>query len=128
LTNSDIKIDKNPYITILQLRGDYRRYLDFNLNLKDISLKRDSYRLSSTRFLTSGKYNIEENSLALKLDTIINSNLGKLYLAGNTALDFDDINHTLKYNINTKVNLNRDFLSSYISGIEVKRFNTIGYS
>ncbi len=59
------------------------------------------------------------------MDTIINSNLGKLYLAGNTALDFDDINHTLKYNINTKVNLNRDFLSSYISGIELKRLNTI---
>ncbi len=36
LTNSDIKIDKNPYIKILKLRGDYRRYLDFNLNTKGI--------------------------------------------------------------------------------------------
>jgi len=125
LKDSGVKLKRDATIHISKLKGDYKRDLDFDLKLDNLSLVKDEYSLKSKKLLASGNYSIEKSALDLKLDTVLNSNIGKLSLKGDTSLDLDDLNNTIKYNIKSKIDIKREFLAPYLDGIDLKRLSTI---
>ena len=125
LKGSNITLKRDAVVNIGKLRGDYKKSLDFDIKLNNLSATFNRYSLSTKKFLASGNYSIEKNSLNLKLDTILNSNIGKVSLVGDSFINFNDINNTLKYNIRSKLNIKRVFLSKYLEGIYLKRLSSI---
>jgi len=125
LVDKNIIFEKDPNIKLKAI-GSLRE-VKYDLDINSLKVKNNIYKINSKKLIVKGVYNIDKNYLDNKLSTILDSNLAYLKLNGDTTLDLDDINRTLKLKLNANLTPNREFIESKISeqNISIKRLSTI---
>ncbi len=125
LVDKNIIFEKDPNIKLKAI-GSLRE-VKYDLDINSLKVKNNIYKINSKKLIVKGVYNIDKNYLDNKLSTILDSNLAYLKLNGDTTLDLDDINRTLKFKLNANLTPNREFIKSKISeqNISIKRLSTI---
>ncbi len=125
LVDKNIIFEKDPNIKLKAI-GSLRE-VKYDLDINGLKVKNNIYKINSKKLIAKGVYNIDKNYLDNKLSTILDSNLAYLKLNGDTKLDLDDINRTLKFKLNANLTPNREFIKSKISeqNISIKRLSTI---
>jgi len=108
----NIKIKKEPRFTI-KASGNLKK-VKYYLITNSLNVDIDKYNINNKRLILWGDYNIEKKDIDLSVDTILNSNIANLKLKGNTKLNLDDINRTLRFNIKANIRPKKEFVESKI--------------
>ncbi len=103
----------NPKLT-LKAKGDLDA-VNYEINIQKLSLKQNDYLLKSKRFRTKGKFNIKKNSIHNNLNTELDGNVAYVKLDALTRLDLDDINRTLLFDIDGKVEPKKTFIPAELA-------------
>jgi len=112
LVDSNITLTSNPKFR-LKANGSIKK-VNYNLVINQLGVKQNSYSIESKKLVLIGDYSQEKNINA-KLDTILDGNMGNIKLKGDTHLNLDDLNSTLKFNIDTDIEADREFLKPYLA-------------
>jgi len=111
LVDSNITLTNNPKFR-LKADGTLKK-VNYNLAINQLGIKQNSYSINSKRLLLIGDYSQDKNINA-NLDTILDGNMGDIKLKGDTHLNLDDLNSTLRFNIDSDIEANREFLEPYL--------------
>ncbi len=101
--------------------------VNYESNIYKLSLKQNEYLVKSKQFRTKGVFNIRENRIDNSLRTELDGNVAHLKLDALTHLDLDDINSSLGFDIDGKVELKRRFIPAQLAeqNITIKRLPQI---
>ncbi len=132
---SNIKTHNLSIIKPYNISGDINlnsygdiRSLKYNLLTNSLKVNSKKYRLNSKRLIVNGSYSILKRDVNItKIDTILNSNLAKLRLKGDTHLNLKDMNNTLRFHIKSNITPKKEFIDEYIKdkNITIKKVATI---
>ena len=103
----------NPKLT-LKAKGDLEA-VKYEVNIHELSLKQNDYLVKSKVFRTKGTFNMEEHSVVNALTTELDGNVAYLKLDALTSLDLDDLNNTLVFDIDGKVNPKKTFIPANLA-------------
>ena len=103
----------NPKLT-LTAKGDLDA-VHYEVNIHRLSLKQNDYLIKSKLFRTKGIFNIKENTIINNLNTELDGNVAYLKLDALTSLDLDDLNNTLVFDIDGKVEPKKEFIPAQLS-------------
>ena len=103
----------NPKLT-LKAKGDLEA-VKYEVNIHKLSLKHNEYLVKSKLFRTKGTFNIKENSVDNLLNTELNGNIAHLKLKAKTALDLDDLNNTLVFDIDGNLKPKKNFIPAELA-------------
>jgi hypothetical protein len=103
----------DPKLT-LKAKGDLNA-VKYEVNIHKLSLKQNEYLVKSKLFRTNGTFNIEENSVINSLNTELDGNVAYLKLEALTSLDLDDLNNTLVFDIDGKVEPKKTFIPAELA-------------
>ena len=95
LKEKNVTLRSNPKVEVL-INGDIKD-LDYELELKELSLKQNDYTMSSKNLNSKGHYDLETEDLKANLLTEINSNVAKFKIDAKTDLNLKDINSSLHF-------------------------------
>lgn len=111
----------NPKFT-LKAKGNLDA-VKYEANIYRLSLKQNEYLVKSKQFRTKGVFNIRENRIDNSLRTELDGNVVHLKLDALTRLDLDDINRTLEFDIDGRVEPKRGFIPAQLAeqNITIKR-------
>ena len=93
----------------LEAKGDLD-LVNYKLNIDALSLKQNQYIVHSKKLNTFGSFNIAQNSVVNHLNTELDGNVAYLKLKSDTSLDLDDLNNTLKFDIDGEVRPKKEFI------------------
>ena len=77
--------------------------VNYKLNIDALSLKQNDYIVTSKELNTFGSFNIAQNSVVNNLKTELDGNVAHLKLKSVASLDLDDLNNTLKFDIDGEI-------------------------
>ncbi len=98
----------------LNASGDMKR-LKYALLTNSLKIRDKKYRVESQRLIVNGSYSVVKKDIDIKkIDTIIYSNIANLKLKGSSSLNLNDINSSLKFNINSNIRPKEEFIEEYI--------------
>ena len=103
----------NPKLT-LTAKGDLDA-VKYEINIHKLSLKQNDYLVKSKLFRTKGTFNIKENSVDNSLSTELDGNVAYIKLSALTRLDLDDLNNTLVFDIDGKVEPKKTFIPAELA-------------
>ena len=108
VAEQNITLLVNPKLN-LEAKGDLD-LINYKLNIDALSLKQNSYRVTSKELTTFGSFNIAQNSVVNNLKTELDGNVAHIKLQSVTSLDLDDLNNTLKFDIDGEVQPKKEFI------------------
>ena len=125
IQDTNITILSNPNLNI-KANGNMQN-INYFITAKFIKLKQDRYKIKSRKLALNGDYNVEKKDIYLNIDTIIDTNLANVKLQGNSKLNLDDIDNTLKFNLNTDIQAHKNFLSYLLidKNISISRVSSL---
>ena len=95
--NLNINFNQNPKLKVL-FNGNVKA-LDYEINGKNLSLNQNEYSLHSKVLKLKGHYDLERESLKLKLIAELKSNVADFKIDGKTNVNLKDINNSLDFNL-----------------------------
>ncbi len=132
---SNIKTNNLSIIKPYNISGDINlnssgdmKSLKYSLLTHSLKVNNKKYSIDSKRLIVNGGYSILKRDVNItKIDTILNSNIAKLKLRGDTHLNLKDINNSLGFNIKSNITPKKEFIEEYIKdkNITIKRVATI---
>jgi hypothetical protein len=108
IREQNITLLLNPKID-LEAKGNLD-LVNYKLNINALSLKQNSYKIKSQRFKTFGSFNIAQNSILNNIEAELDGDIAHLKLKSRATLDLDDLNNTLKFDINGEVKPKKEFI------------------
>ncbi len=112
LADQNITFYDSPILK-LKSSGSMKK-LKYNLTLKQINLKQNKYTLKSNKLFSTGEYSVIDKRVDADVKTTIDSNVALIKVDGDTKLDLDDLNNTLKFNLLAKITPKKEFIESKI--------------
>ena len=112
VADKNISFLSNPAFEI-RAKGDMKK-LDYYLDTKSLKLKQNEYKIDTKKLRAKGDYSILDKDLKLNIDTNLYGNMAKLSLSGDTALNLDDLNNTLRFNLKSNILANKNFIKSQL--------------
>ncbi|NEW59982.1 hypothetical protein GSY74_01685 [Sulfurovum sp. bin170] len=112
LADQNVTFFESPTIKLKSF-GNMKK-LKYNLVLQQINLKQNEYSLQSDTVLLYGDYSVFDKSVVADIKTTIDSNVALVKLDGDTELDLDDLNNTLKFNLLANITPKKEFVESQI--------------
>ena len=100
LAETNVTFFSNPNLTI-HAKGDLQK-VHYDVEVHRLDVRQNSYEVHSQKLHTVGEYYIGNNKLVNALQTELTSNVGALSLRSDVSVDIDDINHTLRFDVNGK--------------------------
>ena len=132
---SNIKAHNLSIVKLYNISGDFNlnssgnmKKLKYNLLTRGLKIKNKKYRVDTKRLIVNGIYSILKKDVNItKMDTILNSNIARVKLKGDTHFNLKDINNTLGFHIKSNITPKKEFIDEYIKdkNITIKRVATI---
>jgi len=125
VSDKNITINKIAPIN-LKAKGDLKK-LFFDMNTQNLEIEQNRMLFDIESLIVGGNYSVVKKDVNVNLDTKIDGNVAHLVLKGDSSLNLDDINSTLKFNIDTNLLADRDFVNSKVSdkNITIKKLSPI---
>lgn len=101
IAEHNVTLLSNPQF-VVETKGDLKA-LEYNLTTKHLELQQNTYRVSSKVLNAFGHYDIEKNNLESTVKTDLDANVAKLQLDAHAKLNLDDLNNTLLFKSNLKL-------------------------
>ncbi len=86
----------------LNIKGDLQKS-DFSIKTDEFELKYQKYILNPKTFTTKGDFNLKSKDLNLQSGLKFDSNIASGVIENRLFLNIDDINNTLKYDLDAKI-------------------------
>ena len=112
VADNNITLLNNPILTI-KANGNMKR-VKYHLNIHQLGLKQNEYTLQSDKLLLNGEYSVLDKTVVADIKTTIDSNVALLKLDGDTKLDLDDLNNTMRFNLLANITPKKEFVESKI--------------
>ena len=93
----------------LEAKGDLD-LVNYKLNIDALSLKQNQYIVHSKSLNTFGSFNITQKRVVNHLKTELDGNVAHLKLKSIASLDLDDLNNSLKFDIDGEVKPKKEFI------------------
>ena len=97
LSEQNVTLEQNPILNI-KADGDFED-IEYNVVINRLALQQNEYKIKSKRLNTFGNYSIAKKNLLNSLKGEIDSNVGNLQLNSKASLNIEDINNSLKFNV-----------------------------
>ncbi len=119
LKEFNLTLQKSPKL-YLKAKGDLNK-IDTSLNVRDLKLLFDIFKIESRRFNLKADYNLKENSIKAFLESNITSNSGNLNLRGATFFNIKKVEKSLKFKTDIEVVTEKEFIKkNYLRDIKLK--------
>jgi autotransporter translocation and assembly factor TamB len=107
LKEQNLSVSKNPKIDI-SLNGDLKT-LKYQLKVKQLALSQQPYHAKTEKLIVKGEYGLKSERLKVNLLGKIDSNVAKLDLKLKSSVKISDINNSLHFDVEGKVEPKKRF-------------------
>ncbi|CAA6820613.1 MAG: Unknown protein [uncultured Sulfurovum sp.] len=96
-----LELPKNPKLNIIA-KGDLEK-LNFNVQSEVLDLNYEPYKVVTEVLSLEGYYRLKQQEVQLKIHSKVDSNVAKLKIDSDAFVNLNDINKSLKFDVNTEL-------------------------